>query len=145
MSAGRRPNSFPKQLRLLRRGEFRRVYDEGRRRSAPLCTVFYRSNGLTESRLGLTVPVAVGDAVIRNRVKRRVREAFRLNRDVIPGGWDIVVNPRRDAARVPFPVLVRQLIRLFPADSPPAAASVPNSAAGSVAGSPPGSPRPGAQ
>ena len=120
MTAGRRPNSFPKHLRLLRRGEFRRVYDEGRRRSAPLCTVFFRSNGLGESRLGLTVPAAVGNAVVRNRVKRRVREAFRLNRAAIPGGWDIVVNPRREVAKVPFTTLVRQLIHLFPAaPSPP--------------------------
>jgi ribonuclease P protein component len=125
MNAGRRPNSFPKHLRLLRRGEFRRVYDEGRRRSAPLCTVFFRSNGLDESRLGLTVPLAVGNAVIRNRVKRRVREAFRLNRAAIPGGWDIVVNPRREVAKVPFPTLVRQLMKLFPAVPPPAPASPP--------------------
>jgi ribonuclease P protein component len=125
MTAGRRPNSFPKHLRLLRRGEFRRVYDEGRRRSAPLCTVFYRSNGLSETRVGLTVPVAVGNAVIRNRVKRRVREAFRLNRAAIPGGWDIVVNPRREVAKVPFPVLVRQLMHLFPAAPPPSAPAPP--------------------
>lgn len=136
MSGGRRPNSFPKQLRLLRRGEFRRVYDEGRRRSAPLCTVFYRSNGLSESRLGLTVPVSVGNAVIRNRVKRRVREAFRMNRAAIPGGWDIVVNPRPGAAKVPFPALVRHLLHLFPAGPPPAA---PSSATTSTHASAPGS------
>ena len=125
MNAGWRPNSFPKHLRLLRRGEFRRVYDEGRRRSTPLCTVFFRSNGLDESRLGLTVPVAVGNAVIRNRVKRRVREAFRQNRAAIPGGWDIVVNPRREAAKAPFPDLVRQLISLFPAAPPLSAPASP--------------------
>ncbi|HEY6291184.1 MAG TPA: ribonuclease P protein component [Terriglobia bacterium] len=125
MNASRRPYSFPKTSRLLRRNEFRRVYQEGRRRSAPLCTVFFRSNGLAESRLGLTVPVAVGNAVLRNRVKRRVREVFRLNRSSIPAGWDIVVNPRRDAATVPFATLTKELLRLFPASPPPATISVP--------------------
>ncbi len=76
--------------------------------------VFFRSNGLAESRLGLTVPASVGSAVLRNRVKRRVREVFRLNQHSIPAGWDIVVNPRRDAAKVPFATLCRELMRLFP-------------------------------
>jgi ribonuclease P protein component len=122
MNAGRRPHAFPKHLRLLRRNEFRRVYEEGKRRSAPLCTVFFRANGLAESRLGLTVPATVGNAVLRNRVKRRIREAFRLNRTGIPGGWDMVVNPRKDVARVPFVTLVQELMRLFPASPPSAGA-----------------------
>ncbi len=127
MNAGRRPYAFPKQLRLLRRNEFRRVYEEGKRRSASLCTVFFRSNGLAESRLGLTVPVAVGSAPLRNRLKRRVREVFRLNQATIPGGWDIVVNPRKGLARAPFDALTRELLRLFPAAPP--VANAPSSAA----------------
>jgi len=119
MNAGRLLYPFPKKLRLLRRSEFRRVYQEGRRRSAPLCVVFFRSNGLAQSRLGLTVPGAVGNAVLRNRVKRRVREVFRLNQDSIPAGWDIVVNPRKDAAKAPFLILTRELMRLFPTNAAP--------------------------
>jgi len=122
MNARRRPLSFPKTPRLLRRNEFRRVYQEGRRRSAPLCTVFFRSNGLSGSRLGITVPTAVGNAVLRNRVKRRVREVFRLNGSLIASGWDIVVNPRREVARTPFATLERELMRLFPQTPPPSTA-----------------------
>ena len=124
MNAGRRPHAFPKQLRLLRRNEFRQVYEEGRRRSTPLCTVFFRSNGLAASRLGLTVPAAVGNAVLRNRMKRRVREVFRLNQTSIPAGWDIVVNPRKGVAQIPFVALQRELMRLFPA-APPNAGAAP--------------------
>jgi ribonuclease P protein component len=128
MSAGHGPTSFPKNLRLLRRKEFRRVYEEGQRRNAPLCTLFFRSNGLTRTRLGITVPVSVGNAVVRNRVKRRVREVFRLHRASLPGGWDIVVNPRKHVATTPLPNLVRELMRLFPATPPasePGGASKP--------------------
>jgi len=81
--------------------------------------VFFLSNGLAESRLGLTVPASVGGAVLRNRLKRRVREVFRLNQPSIPAGWDIVVNPRRDAAKVPFATLTRELMRLFPSQAAP--------------------------
>ncbi|TAM84816.1 MAG: ribonuclease P protein component [Acidobacteria bacterium] len=114
--------AFPKQYRLLRRLEFQRVYEQGRRRSASLCTIFYRPNGLAQTRLGITVPRRLGTAVLRNRIKRRVREIFRLHRQELPAGWDIVLNPRPAAARVAYPVLERELLRLFPS-APPEASS----------------------
>jgi len=103
---------------LLRRGEFRRVYDEGRRRSASLCTVFVRPNGLPQSRFGVTTPARLGNAVLRNRLKRRLREVFRRHRAQLPGGWDILVNPREPVATVPFRSLEGELLRLFPTQPP---------------------------
>jgi ribonuclease P protein component len=107
-------HAFPKHFRLLRRADFRRVYEKGQRRSASLCTVFFHSNGLTYSRLGITVPARVGNAVMRNRIKRRLREIFRLNRPEIAAGWDIVVNPRAQAAEADFLKLQREFLRLLP-------------------------------
>jgi ribonuclease P protein component len=117
---GSPPQTFPKQARLLSRREFRRVYEEGQRRSGRLATVFFLANGLPQTRLGITTPSRLGKAVLRNRVKRRVREVFRLNRLAIAAGWDIVLNPRQAVAEVPLPTLVRELLRLFPAEPPPA-------------------------
>jgi len=113
------PQTFPKAARLLSRREFRQVYDEGQRRSGRLATIFLRANGLPQTRLGITTPARLGNAVLRNRVRRRVREVFRLNRLAIAGGWDIVLNPREAVAEVPFPTLVRELLKLFPAEPPP--------------------------
>jgi len=110
---------FPKSYRLLRRSEFRRVYDQGQRRSASLATVFVRPNALPHSRLGITTPVRLGKAVLRNRLKRRLREVFRLNRENLPGGWDILVNPRQAVGKIPFKTLERDLLRLFPTQPPP--------------------------
>ena len=90
------------------------MYDEGQRRSSSLCTVFCRPNGLAHSRLGITTPRRVGNAVRRNRLRRRVREVFRLNQAQIAGGWDILVNPREAVGKVPFPTLEKELLRLFP-------------------------------
>jgi ribonuclease P protein component len=61
------------------------------------------------ARLGLTVPRAIGGAVVRNRIKRRIREAFRLHRAKIGPQWDIVVNPRRAALSASFPDIERAL------------------------------------
>lgn len=113
-------HAFPKAFRLLRRAEFRRVYEQGQRRSASLCTIFYFSNGLAHSRLGITIPARVGRAVVRNRIKRRLREIFRLNRERIPSGWDIVVNPRPQAAEAEFDKLTREFLRLVPKEQAPA-------------------------
>jgi ribonuclease P protein component len=118
MNSSKAPLTFPKDSRLLRRSDFRRVYDEGQRRSAALCAVFFRPNGLSRTRLGITTPARLGNAVLRNRVKRRLREVFRLNRAAIPAGWDIVLNPREAVAKVPFAALTQELTRLFPSQPP---------------------------
>ena len=118
MRVGLAPRAFPKHLRLLRRSDFRRVYEEGERRSAPLCALFFRANGLRETRLGITAPGRLGSSVVRNRVKRRLREVFRLNRASIPAGWDIVLNPRPAVAQRPFESLQREILRLFPRQPP---------------------------
>ncbi len=69
--------------------------------------------GRSSARLGLTVPRAIGGAVVRNRIKRRFREAFRLHRAEIGPQWDIVVNPRRAALAAPFPEIERALRKVI--------------------------------
>ncbi len=104
------PRPFPHSARILRSAEFRIIYDHGTRLSGPLFAAFCHarppagdvSHPPTGPRLGLTVPRAVGKAVIRNRIKRRLREVFRLHRHQLGARWDIVINPRRTAADAPF-------------------------------------------
>lgn len=77
--------------------------------------MFARANGLGRSRFGISVKKALGGAVIRNRVKRRVREILRLSFSEIPSGWDIVVHPRQPAIREPFAKLAAELLKLIAA------------------------------
>ncbi len=65
------------------------------------------------ARLGLTVPRAVGKAVARNRIKRRLREVFRLHRVKIAPQWDIVLNPRRAALEAEVAQIERELGRVI--------------------------------
>jgi ribonuclease P protein component len=106
--------------RALRTADFRKVYDHGKRVSGPLFAAFCLARegdrtGAQSSgpRLGLTVPRAIGGSVVRNRIKRRMREAFRLHRAKLNPEWDIVINPRRTALAAPFADLERALTKVI--------------------------------
>jgi ribonuclease P protein component len=89
---------FPRRLRIRSGADFDRVY-RNEAFAADACLVVRGArNGLEYSRLGLSVSRRVGNAVVRNRWKRLVREAFRRHRAEIPAGYDFVVRPRRGAA-----------------------------------------------
>lgn len=70
-------HQFPKEKKLLKSREFRRVLDSGKKFILPEVVVFSEENKLKSSRMGLIVTKKIGNAVVRNRIKRRLREVFR--------------------------------------------------------------------
>ena len=105
--------NFPREARLVRRGEFDAVYRAGKRRSSSHFTLFFRANQLACSRFGFSIKKALGGAVVRNRIRRRVREIVRGHREEIPAGWDIVIHPKSSVARTEFAALTAELLRLL--------------------------------
>jgi len=105
---------FPKRVRILRSKDFRSVYEQGNRYSCPLFAAFcVRGDACDGPRIGFTVPRALGNSVVRNRIRRRVREAVRLQLDRLNPKWTIVFNPRRAAMDSPFDALEREIEKLF--------------------------------
>ena len=111
--AGSDGTTFPREARLVRRGEFDAVYRAGKRRSSSHFTVFFRANELPQSRFGFSIKKALGGAVVRNRIRRRLREMVRCHRLEIPAGWDIVIHPKSSVASEAFAALTADLLRLL--------------------------------
>ncbi|HXG94875.1 MAG TPA: ribonuclease P protein component [Blastocatellia bacterium] len=87
--------TFPKTNRLLKRDQFRRAYDEGRKLQARYFTAFVLPNSSGQARLGITATRKMGNSVERNRARRMVRAVFRKNKWLVPQGVDIVINVKQ--------------------------------------------------
>jgi len=113
---------FPRTARLLRHADFECVYKQGRRHFSTSMTVFYwqrpgpddsganRHSGL---RIGFTVGRALGGAVQRNRMKRRLREAVRLTLPMTGTNADVVINPKKCLLTIDFAEVVNEVSRAF--------------------------------
>jgi len=109
-----RPSGFPKQVRLRRRSEFLVVQDQGMKfpTECLLGIVLPRPDSGRQTRVGFTVSSKVGNAVVRNRIRRRLRELFRRQRDAFPEGLDVVLIARGSAAQADLPRLKRAFERV---------------------------------
>lgn len=85
---------FTRQERLTKKREFEKVFQEGKVIKNGKIVLYVMPNSLGVSRLGLVVSKKVGNAVRRNRVKRLLREAYRLNKHLLKISVDIVAIPR---------------------------------------------------
>lgn len=106
--------TFPRQMRLLKHADFDRVYQQGRRHFSSHMTVFYRLRETGEGmRIGFTVSRALGGAVDRNRMKRRLREAVRLSHPGTTLPVDVVINPKRTLLGAEFSEVLKEVGRAF--------------------------------
>lgn len=105
---------FPPSLRLRKRAEFDRVYQGGERHSsANMTVIFIASTGRGGARIGFTAGKVLGGAVVRNRIRRRLREAVRRHLPELRAPADIVFHPRKSALRAEFSQLEAEVTRAF--------------------------------
>jgi len=93
-------HSFSRKSRIRTPAEFDRIYKARNFAADDVLVVNGDANGLAHPRLGLSVSKKVGNAVVRNRWKRLIREAFRLSQEKLPPGIDLVVRPQKGAEPV---------------------------------------------
>lgn len=100
---------FPQEARLKVKRQFDLVFKQGDKGVNRALVLYLLPNDLDRNRLGLAVGKKVGNAVRRNRVKRMIREAFRLESPGLPQGFDLVCIPRAQG----FPDKALDLMPLF--------------------------------
>jgi ribonuclease P protein component len=107
--------AFPKGSRILRSSDFRKVYDEGFRFSCQHFAAFCLAcDGQADgAKAGFTVSKAMGKAVVRNRMKRRMREAVRLHLGSLDSKWRVVFNPRKPVLDATREAIERDVERLI--------------------------------
>ena len=90
------------------------MYDQGTRVNSPSFAMFHLRRVAGDSpRAGFTTPRALGKAVIRNRIRRRMREAVRLELDRLPLAVDLIFHPRRAVLAAGLPALRKEVLKAF--------------------------------
>lgn len=109
-----------KKLQMLRNSrQFRQVYDQGQRFHTSLFSVFVLKTIGDEQRFGITITRKIGNAVVRNRCKRRLREALRkqlsesANLAVVGLGFDLVINAKSDLVKADFKQIADALAKVM--------------------------------
>ena len=102
-----------KTERLRKKSGFDFVFKDGSRWVSPLFVILFLSNSSNLIRLGIPVKKSIGKAVKRNKIKRLIRESFRLNAKLFTGGIDVVVLPFKKAGNIDFKEIKIEIDRFF--------------------------------
>ena len=95
---------------LKQNHEFRRLYARGRNAVTPTLVIYARRNRTDRTRVGFTVTVKLGHAVVRNRVRRRLREIYRLHEEELCRGFDLVIVARSRSVGAAYRDLERDFL-----------------------------------
>jgi ribonuclease P protein component len=106
------------EVRLRRHADYQRVYREGRKHFSASMSYFYALRDAEQTaspgpRVGLTAGKVLGNAVERNRIKRRMREIVRRHAPIVEARVDIVLHPRRSVLTADFVLLESEVARIF--------------------------------
>jgi ribonuclease P protein component len=106
--------TFKKSEVLRSRSQITRTLDDGRKkRIGTYCTVVYTPNKLDRVRLGIIASKKIGNAVVRNKAKRKIREVFREIKSRINPAMDIVIISGKDLVLLPFSTLEQRILQVF--------------------------------
>jgi ribonuclease P protein component len=107
------PLGFPASRRVLRKADFDTAFRQGRRLGDPLLSLVLRPNGLGHPRLGVALAAkTVGNAVARNRLRRIIRDSFRLAQARLPAA-DLIIGARAGVRTAPAPQIRASLETLW--------------------------------
>lgn len=102
-----------KKFRLRKNAEFKKVYIGGKNFWNRNLILYIKKNKLEESRFGITITKKIGNAVVRNKIRRRVKEIYRLNLYRIKDGYDLILLPKKNVVDISYKELESALIHIL--------------------------------
>lgn len=102
-----------KQFRLRKNIEFKKIYKYGKNYWNRNFILYIRKNKLNETRVGFTISKKIGNAVTRNKIRRRMKEAYRLNFEKIKPGYDLIFIPKKHIVDIPYNELEGSMIHIM--------------------------------
>lgn len=102
-----------KRYRLRNNEDFKKVYKNGKSYWNRNLVMYLRKNGLGYSRVGFTVTKKIGNSVVRNKIRRRMKEILRKNFDNIKGEYDIILIPKKNVVDIDFKTLESAMIHIL--------------------------------
>lgn len=105
-----------KNLQVLRNSQqFRQVYDQGLRFNTPFFSAFLLKTQTDQQRIGITVTRKIGNAVVRNRCKRRLREVLKKQNELLAKlpGFDLVLNAKSNLVEASFSAIIAEMANLI--------------------------------
>jgi len=102
-----------KRYKLRKNMEFKKVYSGGKNFWNRNLILYIRKNKLEESRFGVTITKKIGNAVVRNKIKRRIKEIYRLNMYRIKDGYDLIFIPKKNVVDISYKELESALIHIL--------------------------------
>ncbi|NLN14591.1 MAG: ribonuclease P protein component [Tissierellia bacterium] len=102
-----------KRYRLRKNMEFKRVYDQGRNYWNRNLILYVRKNDLNETRVGFTITKKIGNSVVRNKIRRRMREIYRLNFHNLKAGYDLVFITKKNVVDLSFKELESSMLHIM--------------------------------
>lgn len=102
-----------KKYRLRKNMEFKKVYSVGKNYWNRNFVLYAKKNKLDETRVGFTITKKHGNAVIRNKIRRRMKEIYRLNFHNIKDGYDLVFIPKRNVIDISYKELEGSIIHIM--------------------------------
>ncbi len=102
-----------KKYRIRKNVEFKQVYSGGKNYWNRNLTLYVKRNNLDGSRYGITITKKIGSAVVRNRIRRRIKEIYRLNFYRIKDGYDLVFIPKKNVQEISYKQLESALIHIL--------------------------------
>lgn len=102
-----------KKYRLRRNIEFKNVYNHGKNYWNRNLVLYIKKNGLEETRVGYTITKKIGNAVVRNKIRRRMQEIYRLNFSRVKDGYDLIFICKKNTVDLSYKELENSMIHIM--------------------------------